>query len=622
MSLVAAMLLSTGAYAGKIIGADVSGANPVPAWEPNTQFGFGGWDLSRSVEVYITNLDYDPIGNIFSEEFGTYDDMFIGNTFESQLWVGEDIRGLLHGKDWPVGEPAGIKIVNGDPDTKNGKPENCILTTSYLTADKNGGVDGLLNTTADAGPAPVICSSPFQSHKRFKVNMQTSTVAVQDPDRYGQPFYLAFNLDPEDSSTEKMRYQVFSKLNNYTGMRLDGYKIEILDGDLNVDENLTLSIGLKENIKGEGEDQKISDIWEVEDMANYSHGLWGPQTFEEPDPHFPTDGFFDSTRAGFEVNATGHDTNTLVGGPTTLGSNYEDLFGLWLPSDWAPKGIFFDNDNDPLTDAELVAFWGTAPDAPLGTLPTWHKGKDYDLSDGDQSWAEPTIEEFLTWVTDPLYEVGTIEDTLNLGLNYIVNIIGDNTQIGDSRVVLRITPRVAEDQAYPSYIDGEGNYIEPVADYNGTEAVLIIVPAPLFDLNATLSVGVADTNVTGASPDVNDTVEIVITTTSGDEENLTLRETDVNSSIFVGTIGSDTNAVVEQDGNVSVVNLTVVTATYGALTASTTATDGTTPPVVTPPSSGGGGGCTYNPNSKNFDMTFLLMMALGMLYPFRRRFLK
>ena len=46
-------------------------------------------------------------------------------------------------------------------------------------------------------------------------------------------------------------------------------------------------------------------------------------------------------------------------------------------------------------------------------------------------------------------------------------------------------------------------------------------------------------------------------------------------------------------------------------------------PVDTPvTTTGGGGGCTYNPNSKNFDMTFLLMMALGLLYPFRRRFLK
>ena len=57
-----------------------------------------------------------------------------------------------------------------------------------------------------------------------------------------------------------------------------------------------------------------------------------------------------------------------------------------------------------------------------------------------------------------------------------------------------------------------------------------------------------------------------------------------------------------------------------------TAADTTEPPTadnpIYPYSVGGGGGCSYNPNSKNFDITFLLMMALGALYPFRRRFLK
>ncbi len=42
-------------------------------------------------------------------------------------------------------------------------------------------------------------------------------------------------------------------------------------------------------------------------------------------------------------------------------------------------------------------------------------------------------------------------------------------------------------------------------------------------------------------------------------------------------------------------------------------------PIIT---DGGGGGCTYNPDSKNFDMMFLLMIALGLFYPFRRRFIK
>ena len=40
------------------------------------------------------------------------------------------------------------------------------------------------------------------------------------------------------------------------------------------------------------------------------------------------------------------------------------------------------------------------------------------------------------------------------------------------------------------------------------------------------------------------------------------------------------------------------------------------------PASSGGGGCTYNQNSKSFDMMFLFIAALGFLFPFRRRFLK
>ena len=43
--------------------------------------------------------------------------------------------------------------------------------------------------------------------------------------------------------------------------------------------------------------------------------------------------------------------------------------------------------------------------------------------------------------------------------------------------------------------------------------------------------------------------------------------------------------------------------------------------ATTTTTSSGGGGCTYNPNSKNFDMTFLIMIALGLLYPIRRRFI-
>ncbi len=609
MSVAAAMLLGSSAYAGKIIGANP----PSAPLEPNLsqQFGFGGWDFGN-VDVRIVNInDFStPLpGTIFDTTDGTYTSMDYNQSFESvikEIGSAEE-RGLLHGKNWPVGEPAGIKIINDDSDTKNGKPENCIMTTSYLdTEDNPFKVYGYLDGDT---PTPTVCSSSFQTHKRFKINMLPTTVANLDAERYGQPVDLVFKLVGGDTTTE--RYQVFQKINNYTGLRLDGYKIEVLDGSGNPNNALTLSIGLLENPKSTG----AINIWDVEDMANFSHGLWGPQTYEVPVPHFPTDGFFDLKRAGFVVDPSGHNTNTLVGGPTTLGSNYVDLFGIWLHSTWAPKGIFFDDDNDPTTDAELIAFWGTVPNAPRGTLPEWHKGQA-------TGWAVPTAEELLTWHTDPLYSMDVVEDTLNLGLNYIVNV-GDNTQIATSTFIVRITPRVAEDQTPPNYVDDNLNYIMPPTDYNGTDPLLIISPAPLFNLNADLSVGVADPALNNDDKTIEDTV-IVITTTSGDEENLTLTETDVNSSIFVGTIGSDTNAVEVQNETINVVNGTVVTATYGALTAKTTATDITTTDGTTTtldPSSGGGG-CTYNPDSKKFDMGFLLMMALGLLYPIRRRFIK
>ena len=125
----------------------------------------------------------------------------------------------------------------------------------------------------------------------------------------------------------------------------------------------------------------------------------------------------------------------------------------------------------------------------------------------------------MSWVTETkkikALSTSTVEDVLNLGLNYIINV-GANAAIG-STFTLRITPHVALDQTPPTYV---GKDVDP-----------------------------------------------------------------------------------------------------------TDPTDPTQPPVADEPPfyypySTGGGGCTYNPNSNSFDMTFLLMMALGLLYPFRRRFLK
>lgn len=607
MGVAAAMLLGSSAYAGKIIGVDAGTPHTLTDPLP-TQYGFGGWNLDN-VNVRMVNAETgEPNGLTFNESNGTYDIMTYGDSFRSDITErgGATVMGILKGKDWPVGEPAGIKVVNDDAGTaKSGKSPNCIMTTSYLDeVDSGTGESGYLDIydkNPDGIAVPTVCSSPFQSHKRFKVNMQPDSVVAAGT--YGNPIDLVFNLDTEDNSTVPRRYQVFSKINNYTDMRLDGYKIELLDENgtkVTADNKIKFSLDIS---------TKESDESGYE--AVFAHGLWGPI-----DKHFPENGFFDSVRAGFVQE--GNNNQELIGGPDMLAGNYVDLFGIWLPSKWVPYGIFWDDDNDPTTDAELVAFWGTTPEeaGDSNAVPAWHKGKE-------QGWAEPSAEELLTWMADPLYSLGKIEDTLNLGPNYVVEV-GQNSTIGKS-FTIRITPHVAPDanQTAPSYIDAQGDYIMPPTDYNGTVAKLVISPAPEFTIGADLSVGIADTTL-NKFDDQNDTYVITLIANNGDEENLTLNETDVNSSIFVGTISTDENAVAD-DKVVNVVNGTIVSVTYSGITKTTTATEVTvTPPATTTtldPSSGGGG-CTYNPNSKNFDMMFLVMMALGLLYPVRRRFIK
>jgi len=593
ISLAAALLLGSSAYAGTIVGATAGDGYTTPS----QQFSFGGWNL-ENVAVKITDTNYTEIAKTFNTTDGSYDSMTYGDSFESVIFDQPNgtIMGKLHGKDWPVGEPAGIKIINGDTKVKNGKPENCIMTTSFLSEDDTGtGVSGYLDAVQ---PVPTICSSPFQSHKRFKINMQPATVDEVTLGEFGNPIDIVFNVTPD---TKTMRYQVFQKINNYTGMRLDGYKVEVLGADNNPDGNLTLSLGLGEN---DGD-----DIWTYNQLAKFSSGLWGPVDTS----HDRDEGFFDKINAGFYVSLT---TTNRVESGNTLGSNYTALFGKWLPYEWLPTGIFWDDDNDPETEAELVAFWGTTPTQDFANdTPSWHKGQA-------DNWGEPSAQEFLAWSTDPLYSIDEIEDTVNVGVNYIVVIGAGYTQ---STFTLRITPKVALDQDKPSYETTLPTYPDII---DGT----IVINPSLFIINDNISIGVKD------SVDMNDslidTITVLVTTDNGDSETITLTETNETSSIFTALVPTNGEDVMQNNAIINVIDGSIVTATYKGNTATTTASGtAVTPPeeddehgIVgdTPvdtdgaPAGGGGGGCSYNPMDKSFDMMFLIILFLGLLYPARK----
>jgi len=427
--------------------------------------GVGAWNLGN-VEVKLYHEDGTEFGS-FDEATGAYTAMVAGDSFASLVSDANDpatIMARVTGKIWPVGEPTGIKAVNNDTAVNNGKPQNCLINTAYLEG-----------AYLDSGaPKPVLCSSPFQSHKRFKVAMQPATVdGVVDNAESDKPIDLVFDVD---GTTTLTPYQVFSKINNYTGKRLKGYRIVVGKGvganfqsasELGIASQLYLSLGIDEGISDTDDNPEtpdvtdgVTDLFDGEDgLATFSHGLFGPK-----DKHFPTDGYFDNVSAGFTVAqdcvvvdacptavvpvvvdgpAFSIKTTDTIYSTGPLDSFYSNYFGEWLPEELAPKGIFLDDDNDDTTDPILMAWWnGTQwvkPD-PLNA-----DGTDYTPG----TFVAVPEAEVNAWAADSRYYVDIIEDVLNLGINYIVkvgNIAEEISGVGP-QFTIRIIPVVGDQTA-------------------------------------------------------------------------------------------------------------------------------------------------------------------------------
>ncbi|WP_321323455.1 choice-of-anchor F family protein [Thiomicrorhabdus sp.] len=435
---------------------------------PAVQFGYGGLNLDN-VDVQIVNAETGvELAKTFNQTpvtGGDYSEMVLGDSFASFINDGVntalgDATGKLVGKDWPVGEPSGIKVVtNNDPLTaydNNGKPTSCIMSTSFHPFSDEPTLlpagasldDGLLNSNYIN---PTMCNSSFQTHKRFKVSALPASL-VDDGSGNPKAIDVVFNIDTTDNTTPR-RYLILQKLNNYTGKHLEGYKLEVGFGvGTNFVADTTGAVQLSDGIGEKAEPNgtltvPTADIIDPADMAVFSAGLFGAA---EPPKH-PNDGFFDATaRAGFfaqEAVATPKNTISSTGSMTTT---YKDLFGShWLPSIYEPKGIFWDDDNDTATDDRLVAFWSDYNQTPGNYM--WLKG-------AADNFAPVTEEELQTWANsaEPYY-VGGIEDVLNLGLTYMVDV-GDMSATGAAGTkdsfTLRMIPVEETDPAIAGSVPG------------------------------------------------------------------------------------------------------------------------------------------------------------------------
>ncbi|MEN8180582.1 MAG: choice-of-anchor F family protein [Pseudomonadota bacterium] len=486
-------LVATSAHAGKITSQEsASGAA-----------GFGGFNLDN-VEVIVNGA-----GSWFNPEDGSYsfsDDSDF--TYQGNVSDGVDtIMGYLLAKDWPVGEPSGIKIINDDPNIKAPSPQNCILATSYLE-------DHFLDS---ADPQQVTCSSPFQSHKRYKVALLPETVDGEGSESVD----LVFNVEAEDGSRD---YEVFQKLNNWTDGRLEGFAIQVGFGvgdnfvaveEAGVDlSNLNISVP--------------SDTWSADQLANFSSGLFGPL-----DKHTGEVGFFDDQqRAGFLIDeyVIGEQplTDTLHA-TQTLGSDYSEVpegagtnqFGPWLPNSMLPYGVFFDDDGNPETDAALLAWYGYNPaTSTLG----WMGGSQ-------ESFSAKTDQEIVEMGGNLSYTMDVIDDLVNVGVSYIVTV-GDVSNFPSDTFTIRMTPTPDTSGAVaPSYA-GIDPY--PLLQFSSSNAEVLLEPKLTFFSGSLLTARVGDADL-NLDPSVAERVTVTIS--AGDaSEQLELIEQGENRGVFAATL--------------------------------------------------------------------------------------
>jgi hypothetical protein len=495
--------LALSAQAGKITSVPTSNGTP----------GFGGWNLAN-VQVVLNGTQgaIGSTGSWFDPATGAYN-FAADSDFSYASRVSDDsstLMGIVLAKDWPIGEPSGVKIVNNDPNVKNGKPANCIMSTSYLKGNYLDSTD----------PKQVICSSPFQTHKRYKVAMLPSTVDSGGSESVD----MVFNVEPEMGTRD---YQVFQKINNWTDSRLQGFKVEVGFGvggafvsaaDAGVSlTNLNIAVP--------------SDLWSTAQLATFSAGLFGPL-----DKHTGEVGFFDANkRAGFLIDeyvvGTQPLTDTLTA-TTPLSSNYPDVpagagaaanqFGPWLPNNMLPYGIFFDDDGNPDTDAELVAWYGYNP--AIGGL-GWMRG-------ALDSFAAVSAADVQAMGANLSYTSALIDDLVNIGLNYLVRV-GDVSTFPASTFTIRVTPtRDTSGTGVPAYV---GQTPDPLLLYTSSDASVLLQPETTFAIGSLLTARVGDADL-NKDPTVAEEVTVSITSSSGLSDTLTLVEQGANRGVFAATL--------------------------------------------------------------------------------------
>lgn len=265
------------------------------------------------------------------------------------------------------------------------------------------------------------CTSPFQSGKRIK--QQVTNVGTID---------LQFDVEA-DGQGESI-YQVYHRLINVTGGKLDGFEVE-----------LGFGIGDSFQASGSNDGLRFANVADgvefgpdnVAAFSQYPFGLFGGVPLNPNPLNLP--GFFDTVdRAG--MNVILNEDSILSNG---YYGSYDARFGSWLSQEDVPDGLLYDY--DPGVADPLVMAWASVDGweflrgidlasvlNPLGVEPIASMLFAYDYAYDPINGISAAMEAYMAanlvdingnpLVFGDALDVAAIEDLANLNLTFAIAV--------------------------------------------------------------------------------------------------------------------------------------------------------------------------------------------------------
>lgn len=291
-----------------------------------------------------------------------------------------------------------------------------VIVTDFSALASRGDVSNCLM----ASIPDVYCDSEGGSGKRVKTQLTGPT-----------PFDMTFNTT-SSALYPTVDYFTFGKTSNYTGARMTGFSLELLDSDGNPMSSLTPDQAVLFNLAAT----------QIGIGARLPDGLFGDGGQEGEI------GFFSDTRGSLTLT----DSTDVLDFNALTNPEYVASFGdYFLDDSMVPDGLFWDDNADPTDESSLIAWnnlagggWtygNVALSANLNArLAELAGALGVDVADLGYAAGGLVPQEIVELAeANGLFDVDKIEDLRNANLNFTMTV----GNVATGQFILRIAPRFA-----------------------------------------------------------------------------------------------------------------------------------------------------------------------------------